>query len=34
MPEENKRRKFIKDALLTVVGSAVIGTSAKVLAND
>ena len=34
MPEENKRRKFIKDALLTVVGGAVIGTSAKVLAND
>lgn len=34
MSDHNKRRKFIKDALLTVVGSAVIGKSAAALASE
>ncbi|MFT4875743.1 MAG: redox-sensitive bicupin YhaK (pirin superfamily) [Bacteroidia bacterium] len=34
MSEENKRRKFIKNALLTVVGGTILGKSASVLATD
>ena len=34
MPEENKRRKFIKNALLTVVGGTMLGKSASVLASE
>lgn len=34
MSEENKRRKFIKNALLTVVGGTILGKSSSVLASD
>lgn len=34
MSKENKRRKFIKNALLTVVGGTILGKSASVLASD